>query len=68
VAWSLQLDPKGPVALSVDGDEKLDALHSRLMATPTVSVEFAPEPLLGGPTPHMMCEIPGGIRVEFIAA
>ena len=56
------------LALSVDGDEALDALHGRLVATPSVSVEFSPEPLLGGPTRHMMCEIPGGIRVEFIAA
>ena len=56
------------LALSVDGDEALDALYSRLVAAPSVSVEFSPEPLLGGPTRHMMCEIPGGIRVEFIAA
>jgi catechol 2,3-dioxygenase-like lactoylglutathione lyase family enzyme len=56
------------LALSVDGDEDLDALHVRLIATPSVSVEFSPEPLLGGPTRHMMCEIPGGLRVEFIAA
>ncbi len=30
-------------------------------------MEFAPEPLGGGPAKHMMCAIPGGIRVEFIA-
>jgi hypothetical protein len=39
-----------------------------LKATDGVKFEFAPEPLLGGPTKHMMCAIPGGIRVEFIAA
>jgi hypothetical protein len=32
-------------------------------------MEFAPEELLGGPTRHMICNIPGGgIRVEVIAA
>ena len=35
--------------------------------TDGVSIEFAPEPLGGGPTRQMMCYIPGGIRVEFIA-
>ena len=29
--------------------------------------ELAPEPLGDGPTQHMMCSIPGGIRTEFIA-
>ena len=56
------------LALAVDGDEKLDALHERLQAAPGVQLEFSPEPLMGGPTRHMMCNIPGGIRVEFIAA
>jgi hypothetical protein len=32
-----------------------------------VKIEFAPEPLGGGPTRHMMCAIPGGIRLELIA-
>lgn len=54
------------LALAVDGDD-LDGLHSRLLDTKGVSVEFAPEPLNDGPTRHMMCSIPGGIRVEFIA-
>ncbi len=56
------------LALAVDGDERLNALHKRLEATPGVHIEFAPEPLLGGPTRHMMCNIPSGIRVEFISA
>ena len=30
-------------------------------------IGFAPEPLGDGPTQHMMCYIPGGIRMEFIA-
>ena len=56
------------LALAVDGDEKLNALCERLQDAPGVHLEFSPEPLMGGPTRHMMCNIPGGIRVEFIAA
>ncbi len=45
----------------------LDTLHVSLKQRGDVEVEFAPEPLGQGPTRHMMCAIPGGIRVEFIA-
>jgi hypothetical protein len=45
----------------------LDSVYEKLKATPRVWIEFAPEPLRGGPTRHMMCIIPAGIRVEFIA-
>ncbi len=55
-------------ALKVESPEALEALHRKLGATPGVAIEFAPEPLGGGPLTHMMCAIPGGIRVEFIAA
>ena len=54
------------LALAVDRDA-LEGLHSRLLDAKDVAIEFAPEPLGGGPTRHMMCSIPGGIRVEFIA-
>lgn len=54
-------------ALKVDGADALDALHDKLKATDGVEIEFAPETLGGGPTAHMMCFIPGGIRMEFIA-
>lgn len=57
------------LALSVDGDEALDDLCERLKANSDVEIEFEPEELLGGPTRHMICSIPGGdIRIEFIAA
>ncbi len=56
------------LALKVESPEALDGLHRSLGATPGVEIEFAPEPLGGGPIKHMMCTIPGGIRVEFIAA
>ncbi len=55
------------LALNVDGADALDALHDKLKDSDGVDVEFAPEPLGGGPAKHMMCAIPGGIRVEFIA-
>jgi len=55
------------LALRVADAAALDALHARLAAVPDVTIEFAPEPLGGGPTRHMMTAIPGGIRVEFIA-
>lgn len=46
---------------------RLEALHERLEARKDVEIEFAPEPLGGGATSHMMTRIPGDIRVEFIA-
>jgi catechol 2,3-dioxygenase-like lactoylglutathione lyase family enzyme len=54
------------LALRVEADD-LDPLHDRLRGTAGVEIEFAPEALGGGPVRHMMCAIPGGIRVEFIA-
>ena len=45
----------------------LDAVYDRLAAHDDVTVEFEPEALGNGPTRHLMCAIPGGIRVEFIA-
>ena len=54
------------LALAVDTDS-LDGLHERLKDTADVDIEFAPEPLGDMPVRHMMCNIPGGIRVEFLA-
>jgi len=54
-------------ALRVENSGVLDALYHKLDTTSGVDIEFAPEPLGGGPTKHMMCFIPGGIRMEFIA-
>ncbi len=55
------------LALKVPGTEALDALHEKLQSADSVEIEFAPEPLGGGSIRHLMCTIPGGIRVEFIA-
>ena len=54
-------------ALKVENADALDALHGKLKASDGVDIEFVPEPLGDGPTTHMMCFIPGGIRMEFIA-
>ena len=55
------------LALQVEDADALATLHRALDAAEGVEVEFAPEALGGGATRHMMCAIPGGIRVEFIA-
>ena len=55
------------LALLVPDQQSLDDLYKRLAATDSVDIEFAPEALRDGPVRHMMCAIPGGVRVEFIA-
>lgn len=55
------------LALTVDSVE-LSELHERLSGIDDVAIEFGPEPLAGLPIRHMMCSIPGGIRIEFLAA
>ena len=54
-------------ALKVANDEALSTVHEKLREHPDVQIEFAPEALGGGPARHLMCYIPGGIRVEFIS-
>ncbi len=56
------------LALQVADGDALAALHRELSTAEGVEIEFAPEPLGAGAARHMMCAIPGGIRVEFIAA
>ena len=55
------------LALTVNGPGELAKLHEKLKNTVGVTIEFAPEALGQGNTQHLMCTIPGGIRVEFIA-
>jgi catechol 2,3-dioxygenase-like lactoylglutathione lyase family enzyme len=55
------------LALRVAGQEELDSLYRELAVRKDVEIEFVPEPLGGGPTRHMMCAIPGRIRLELIA-
>ena len=55
------------LSLQVTAEQDLDALHADLAARDDVEIEFAPETLGNGPTRHLMCAIPGGIRLELIA-
>lgn len=55
------------LALRVSDAERLEALHTGLSSRDDVEIEFAPEPLGGGPARHMMCRVPGNIRLELIA-
>ena len=54
-------------ALKVDSLSTLKSIYQTLLNKAGVEIEFAPEPLGGGPTQHMMFYIPGGIRMELIA-
>lgn len=56
------------LALAVENEVALKDLHALLRERSDVEVVFAPEPLGGGPSQHMMAHVPGGVRVEFIAA
>lgn len=55
------------IAFKVADADALQKLHTTLTTTKNVAIEFAPEALGGGKTQHLMCTIPGDIRVEFIA-
>ena len=55
------------LALRVENGEALSDLHAKLANQADVNIEFPPEDLGGGPAKHMICAIPGGIRMEFIA-
>ncbi len=55
------------LALQVASPSALEALHERLARRDDVEIEFKPAPLGGGPARHMMCRIPGNIRLELIA-
>ncbi len=56
------------LALKVADATALEEVHDRLTSAAGVAIEFAPEALGDKGARHMMCRIPGGIRVEFIAA
>lgn len=53
-------------ALNLKNETSLNALYEALSQRSDVTVEFAPEPLGSRPMKHMMCQIPGDLRVEFI--
>tara|TARA_R110001583_G_scaffold195524_1_gene375333 strand:+ start:1201 stop:1629 length:429 start_codon:yes stop_codon:yes gene_type:complete len=55
-------------ALKVTNLEQLQKLHQQFTQLDNVEIEFSPEPLGDSPFHHMMCLIPGGIRLELINA
>jgi len=54
-------------ALKVNSIEQLHMLYQNLLKLDDVDIEFAPEALGDSPFVHMMCSIPGGIRLELIS-
>ncbi len=54
-------------ALRLRGDLSLEDVHRALLDEEGVEMEFAPENLGSGPSRHLMCTIPGGLRMEIIA-
>ncbi|MFT5396523.1 MAG: catechol 2,3-dioxygenase-like lactoylglutathione lyase family enzyme [Gammaproteobacteria bacterium] len=55
------------LALRLNTEVSIELLYERLVESENVDIEFEPEQLGSGAAKHMMCIIPGGIRVEFIA-
>lgn len=55
------------LALRVADPAALEVLHGELAIRDDVEIEFAPESLGASPVQHMMCRIPGNIRLEVIA-
>ena len=53
-------------ALRVAETTVLAELHEQLVARDDVTIEFAPEALGDSGIEHMMCRIPGNIRLELI--
>ncbi|WP_461519561.1 VOC family protein [Porticoccus sp.] len=55
-------------ALAVKDADTLEKLHWQLSDLDDVAIEFSPEALGQSNSRHMICTIPGGLRVEFFAA
>ena len=56
------------LALRVESEQALAALADALAARNDTEIEFEPEALGGTGLRHMMCRVPGNIRLELIAA
>jgi catechol 2,3-dioxygenase-like lactoylglutathione lyase family enzyme len=55
------------LALRVASAEKLDQLAAELAKRDDTEIEFEPEALGNSGLRHMMCRIPGNIRLELVA-
>ncbi|MCM2679585.1 VOC family protein [Echinimonas agarilytica] len=56
------------VALQVKNLESLHQLSQKFSQLDSVDIEFLPEQIGQSNNYHLMCLIPGGVRVEFFAA
>ena len=56
------------LALTVESTEALHTLAAELGNRADTDIEFEPEPLGSTVLRHMMCRIPGNIRLELVAA
>jgi catechol 2,3-dioxygenase-like lactoylglutathione lyase family enzyme len=54
------------LALTVASEAVLNNLYEKIQHYPEANIEFAPELVGKGPRKHMMCNEPGGLRIEFI--
>lgn len=54
------------LALEVESEAKLNEIFEEVSRYPGATIEFSPELVGKGPRKHMMCNEPGGIRIEFI--
>lgn len=55
-------------ALKVANLEVLETLYYKLQKVSDVAFEFGPQAMGESPVDHMICTVPGGLRVEFLAA
>jgi catechol 2,3-dioxygenase-like lactoylglutathione lyase family enzyme len=55
------------LALTVADSAALDTVHAALVARNDVTIEFAPVDLGESGNRHLMCQIPGDIRLELFA-
>ena len=56
------------LSLKVGSSDKLREIAGQLAARADVTIEFAPEALGESGLEHMMCAIPGNVRLELIGA
>ena len=53
--------------IKIKSTEAFETLHQKLLADDKVNIEFGPEAFGDSTLQHIMCEILGGLRIEFIA-
>lgn len=54
------------LAFTVESEQDLIDIYDKIRTQKNINIEFAPELVGQGPRKHMMCNEPGGIRIEII--